>query len=156
MRRVTAASLAEHGRSPHIVLLAEPVDKLYICAWTLKNLVPALFVFFQFVQGRSGQDYGIDHTELHCCTDTFAVESESAGWSPGHETLRSASAFCTAISRKVHSHVEKFLPGVSMAEVIEALDRGRHEGGQEDVQRCTMMYNDVQCTRVQSSDLHPS
>lgn len=27
--------------------------------------------------------------------------------------------------------MEKFLPGVSMAEVIEALDRGRHEGGQE-------------------------
>ena len=32
---------------------------------------------------------------------------------------------------KVHGHVEKFLPGVSVADVIEALDRGRHEGGQE-------------------------
>lgn len=33
------------------------------------------------------------------------------------------------LAAEVHSHVEKFLPGVSVADVIEALDRGRHEGG---------------------------
>ena len=42
---------------------------------------------------------------------------------------------------KVHSHVEKFLPGVSVAEVIEALDRGRHEGGQEHVQYTSIYIN---------------
>lgn len=65
--------------------------------------------------------------------------------------MRSVSAcLCFLVAKthfgKVHSHVEKFLPGVSVAEVIEALDRGRHEGGQEHVQ-----YTGVQC-----SDLHPS
>ena len=30
---------------------------------------------------------------------------------------------------QVHGHVAKFLPGVTLEEVLDALDRGRHEGG---------------------------
>ncbi|CAK9075000.1 unnamed protein product [Durusdinium trenchii] len=34
-----------------------------------------------------------------------------------------------ALAGKVHGHVAKFLPGVTLEEVLDALDRGRHEGG---------------------------